>query len=107
MVIEADFYRVRLRFKRLFADPAIFEDQKNAVRRFLSYPSPSNDQAEESSNSVLLVFEDCRVGEEALESKPDPVEIGFNYHEATILPFLTLETHPRLAYSLTDSSWTV
>ncbi len=44
MVIEADFYRVRLRFKRLFADPAIFEDQKNAVRRFLSYPSPSNDQ---------------------------------------------------------------
>ncbi len=45
MVIEADFYRVRLRFKRLFADPAIFEDQKNAVRRFLSYPSPSNDQA--------------------------------------------------------------
>src|SRR5437667_7408779 len=44
MVVEADFYRVRLRFKRLFADPAIFEDQKNAVRRFLSYPSPSNDQ---------------------------------------------------------------
>jgi len=44
MVIEADFYRVRLRFKRLFADPAIFEDQRNAVRRFLGYPSPSNDQ---------------------------------------------------------------
>jgi len=44
MVIEADFYQVRLRFKRLFADPSIFEDQKNAVRRFLSYPSPSSDQ---------------------------------------------------------------
>ncbi len=35
MVIEADFYRVRLRFKRLFADPSIFEDQRNAVRRHL------------------------------------------------------------------------
>ena len=34
-MIEANFYRVRLRFKRLFADPAIFEDQKNAVQRFL------------------------------------------------------------------------
>jgi hypothetical protein len=36
VVVESDFYRVRLRFKRLFADPAIFEDQKNVVRRFLS-----------------------------------------------------------------------
>src|SRR2546430_4172011 len=46
MVIEADFYRVRLRFKRLFADPAIFEDQKNAVRRFLGYSSsPTNQTA--------------------------------------------------------------
>jgi hypothetical protein len=44
MVIEADFYRIRLRFKRLFADPAIFDDQKNAVRRFLGYSSSSNDQ---------------------------------------------------------------
>jgi hypothetical protein len=44
MVIEADFYRVRLRFKRLFADPAIFEDQKNVVQRFLSNPSPLRDQ---------------------------------------------------------------
>src|SRR5260370_9178876 len=35
MVIEADFYRVRLRFKRLFADPSIFDDQKNAARRYL------------------------------------------------------------------------
>jgi len=35
MVIEADFYRVRLRFKRLFADPSIFEDQRSAARRFL------------------------------------------------------------------------
>ena len=35
MVIEADCYRVRLRFKRLFADPSIFEDQKNAARRYL------------------------------------------------------------------------
>src|SRR4029077_9770317 len=35
MVIEADFYRVRLRFKRLFADPSIFEDQKNAAQRHL------------------------------------------------------------------------
>jgi hypothetical protein len=34
-VIEADFYRVRLRFKRLFADPSIFEDQRNATRRYL------------------------------------------------------------------------
>jgi hypothetical protein len=44
MVIEADFYRVRLRFKRLFADPAIFEDQKNAVRRFLGRSILSNDE---------------------------------------------------------------
>jgi hypothetical protein len=44
MVIEADFYRVRLRFKRLFADPAIFEDQKNAVRRFLFSPHATTDQ---------------------------------------------------------------
>lgn len=35
MVIEADFYRVRLRFKRLFADPSIFEDQRNAAQRYL------------------------------------------------------------------------
>jgi len=35
MVIEADFYRVRLRFKRLFADPSIFEDQRRATRRYL------------------------------------------------------------------------
>jgi hypothetical protein len=44
VVVESDFYRVRLRFKRLFADPAIFEDQKNAVRRFLSYPHPARNQ---------------------------------------------------------------
>src|SRR5437879_1204779 len=44
MVIEADFYRVRLRFKRLFADPAIFEDQKNAARRFLLSTRPSNSE---------------------------------------------------------------
>jgi len=35
MVIEADFYSVRLRFKRLFADPSIFEDQRNTARRYL------------------------------------------------------------------------
>src|SRR6266849_10692872 len=45
MVVESDFYRVRLRFKRLFADPAIFEDQKNAVRRFLSSPHPPTNQS--------------------------------------------------------------
>src|SRR5205807_5892104 len=44
MVIEADFYRVRLRFKRLFADPAIFEDQKNAARRFLFSTRPSTSE---------------------------------------------------------------
>jgi hypothetical protein len=44
VVVESDFYRVRLRFKRLFADPAIFEDQKNAVRRFLSSPHPARNQ---------------------------------------------------------------
>ncbi len=44
MVIEADFYRVRLRFKRLFADPAIFEDQKNAVRRYILSPRATRDQ---------------------------------------------------------------
>ena len=44
MVFEADFYRVRLRFKRLFADPAIFEDQENVVQRFLSNPSPLRDK---------------------------------------------------------------
>jgi len=42
VVVESDFYRVRLRFKRLFADPAIFEDQKNAVQRFLVSPLASN-----------------------------------------------------------------
>jgi hypothetical protein len=35
---------------------------------------------EKSSDGVLLVFEDCRVGEEAFESKPDAVEIRFNHH---------------------------
>src|SRR6266568_7592627 len=44
MVVEADFYRVRLRFKRLFADPAIFEDQKNAARRFLFSTRPSTSE---------------------------------------------------------------
>jgi hypothetical protein len=44
VVVESDFYRVRLRFKRLFADPAIFEDQKNAVRRFLLSPHLASGQ---------------------------------------------------------------
>jgi hypothetical protein len=44
MVVEADFYRVRLRFKRLFADPSIFEDQKNAARRYL-LPKAIDDKA--------------------------------------------------------------
>ncbi len=43
-MVESDFYSVRLRFKRLFADPAIFEDQKNAVRRFLISPHLANNQ---------------------------------------------------------------
>ena len=43
MVIEADFYRVRLRFKRLFADPSIFEDQRNATRRYL-FPRDTGDK---------------------------------------------------------------
>ena len=43
MVIEANFYRVRLRFKRLFADPSIFEDQKNAARRYL-FPKDTGDK---------------------------------------------------------------
>jgi hypothetical protein len=45
VVIEADFYRIRLRFKRLFADPAIFEDQKNAVQRFLLSSRPATNPA--------------------------------------------------------------
>jgi hypothetical protein len=44
VVVESDFYSVRLRFKRLFADPAIFEDQKNAVRRFLISPHLASNQ---------------------------------------------------------------
>ena len=44
VVVESDFYSVRLRFKRLFADPAIFKDQKNAVRRFLISPHLANNQ---------------------------------------------------------------
>ncbi len=44
MVVESDFYRVRLRFRRLFADPAIFEDQKNAIRRFLLSPHLASNQ---------------------------------------------------------------
>ena len=44
MVVEADYYRVRLRFERLFADPTIFEDQENAVRRFLYYHGPRSNQ---------------------------------------------------------------
>ena len=43
MVIEADFYRVRLRFKRLFADPSIFEDQRHAARRYL-FPAATGDK---------------------------------------------------------------
>ncbi len=45
MVVEADFYKVRLRFKRLFADPAIFENQKKAVQRFLLSPHPPTNPA--------------------------------------------------------------
>ena len=44
MTVEDDYYKVRLRFKRLFADPTIFEDQENAVRRYLFYNSPPSDQ---------------------------------------------------------------
>ena len=44
MVVEADFYRVRLRFKRLYADPMIFEDQRNAVRQFLKSPHLASNQ---------------------------------------------------------------
>ena len=44
MTVEADYYQVKLRFKRLFADPTIFEDQENAVRRFLYYFGPQCDQ---------------------------------------------------------------
>lgn len=44
MVVEADHYQVRLQFKRLFADPSIFEDQENAVRRYLYYNGPPSDQ---------------------------------------------------------------
>src|SRR5690348_1969648 len=44
MVIEADFYRVHLRFKRLFADPIIFEDPKHAVQRYLTSPHFPIDQ---------------------------------------------------------------
>ena len=43
MVIEADFYSVRVRFKRLFADPSIFEDQRNASRRYL-FPRNTGDK---------------------------------------------------------------
>jgi len=43
MVVEADFYRVRLRFKRLFADPSLFEDQRNVARRYL-LPKTSGDK---------------------------------------------------------------
>ena len=44
MTVEADYYQVKLRFKRLFADPTIFEDQENAVRRFLYYNGPPSNQ---------------------------------------------------------------
>lgn len=44
MTVEADYYHARLRFKRLFADPTIFEDQQNAVKRFLYYHGPPSDQ---------------------------------------------------------------
>ena len=44
MTVEADYYQVKLRFKRLFADPTIFEDQENAARRFLYYYGPPSDQ---------------------------------------------------------------
>lgn len=44
MTVEAEYYQVRLRFKRLFADPTIFEDQENAVRRYIYYYGPPNDQ---------------------------------------------------------------
>ena len=44
MTVEADYYQVKLRFKRLFADPTIFEDQDNAVRRFLYYNGPTSDE---------------------------------------------------------------
>jgi len=44
MVIQVDLFNVRLRFTRLFADPAIFDDQPKAVRRYLSAIRPTIDQ---------------------------------------------------------------
>src|SRR5712664_2022042 len=61
---------------------------------------------EESLDGVLLVFEDCGVGEEAFESEPDPVEIRFNHHASSAQQCL-LENKCTLAHSLTDSSGTV
>ena len=61
---------------------------------------------EKPSDGVLLVLEDCGVGEEAFESKPDPVEIRFNHH-ASSAKHRILENKCTLAHSLTDSSWTV
>ncbi len=41
MVIEADYYKVRLQFERLFADPILFEDPANTVGRYLQHAKPS------------------------------------------------------------------
>jgi len=46
LVVEADFYRVRLRFKRLFADPMLFEDQGKVIERYLF---PKNTAADRSA----------------------------------------------------------
>jgi hypothetical protein len=44
MVIEVDLFKVRLRFTRLYADPAIFDDQPNTVKRYLSTIRPRIEQ---------------------------------------------------------------
>jgi hypothetical protein len=43
-------------------------------------------------DGVFWVFEDYWVGEEAFESKMDPIEIRFNYHETTKSALLDRET---------------
>ncbi len=79
MVTEADFYRVLLRFKRLFADPSIFEDQKNAVRRFLGYPRPLSDQ-----NAIYQITDDVSPIDDAGKS-PDAAGTARYIHRGRVV----------------------
>jgi hypothetical protein len=94
VVVESDFYRVRLRFKRLFADPAIFEDQKNAVRRFLVSPHLASNEI-----SIYQITDDISPSDNVGKS-PDIAGTARYIHRGRVVRSEYLENaHVTLEYA--------